>query len=489
MKRTLSMILLAALIASTASCGESGIEPSNTTTSGETGTTANTTELSEYDQYPLPEKQMDGFELRFYNYDNTYITWAINELDADEENGDNINDAIYRRNRRIEAQYDCEISETKVGNTNEQFRSLMLSGDDLYDIVMAHDENVASYYCEGLTNSWDVLEYVDTDRSWWNSDANSVFSVKGKQFAAVGDFSLGMISRGFVMLFNKDIIENAKVENLYDLVRDGKWTLDKFASIAKDLTVDLNGDGILDDNDQFAVAGAVKLHFGSLITGAGVKYISVDEDGDPYFAIPGNTYAFDVFEKIFNIHNGSEIFLNVKNNVHDGSTESREMFKSGKLAFQGTALKSIANYRDASFDIGIIPYPKYDEAQENYYILTSAAGVAVIPITLSPERFENVGIILDALSRDSSKELLPTYREVVLKTKYTRDDDSADMLDIIFKSGVYDLGLSVWPQTTYYKYMENYLNMTDNFASMTETLKPEVEKNIDELLDTLAKNS
>ena len=41
---------------------------------------------------------------------------------------------------------------------------------------------------------------------------------------------------------------------------------------------------------------------------------------------------------------------------------------------------------------------------------------------------------------------------MVLKKKYTRDEDSAEMLDIIFRSGTYDLGLSVWPQVTYYKY-------------------------------------
>lgn len=490
MKRKISALLLIAILASVTSCGADESTPSTSTTAGGTETTAATTsELSEYDKYPLPDKKMDGFELRFYNYDNTWLTWAINELDAEEENGDNVNDAIFRRNRKIEDKYDCKIVETKVDNTGTQFRSLMMSGEDLYDIAMVYDENVSSYYCEGLTNSWDVLDYVDTDRSWWNSDANSVFKVKGKQFAAVGDFTLGMISRGFVMLFNKDILEKAKTENLYDLVRNGTWTLDKFASVAKNLTVDLNGDGVLNDQDQFAVSGAVKLHFGSLITGAGVKYVSVDNDGNPYFAIPGNTHAFDVFEKVFNLHNGSNIYLKIAGNVHDGSKESREMFKAGRLAFQGTSAKSISNYRDANFDIGIIPYPKYDEDQDRYYVLTSGAGVAVIPITLSSDRFENVGILMDALSRDSQQNLLPTYREVVLKTKYTRDDDSAEMLDIIFKSGAYDLGLSVWPQTTYYKYMENYLDMTDNFASMTEELKPQIEKNITDLLDTLEKNS
>lgn len=490
MKRTISSILLTAMLASLASCGGEGKAPEKSDTTAAQGDNTSAAELSEYEKYPLPEKDMDGFELRFYNYDNTWLTWAINELDSEAENGDNINDAIYRRNRKIEDKYNCLISETKVSNTGTQFRSLMMSGEDLYDIAMVYDENVSSYYCEGLINSWDVLENVDTERSWWNENANSVFKVKGKQFAAVGDFTLAMISRGFVLMFNKDIIEKAQLdESLYDLVRDNKWTLDKFASIAKNFTVDLNGDGTLNDQDQFAVSGAAKLHFGSLVTGCGVKYVSVDENGDPYFAIPGNNYAFDVFEKIFNLHNGSNIYMKIAGDVHTGSAESREMFKSGRLAFQGTSTKSISVYRDTNFDIGIIPYPKYDENQEKYYILTSGAGVAVIPITLSPERFENVGIIIDALSRDSQQNLIPTYREVVLKTKYTRDEDSAEMLDIIFKSGAYDLGLSVWPQTTYYKYMENYLNMTDNFASMTETQKPLIENDIKMLLETLEKNS
>ena len=489
MKRTLSVIILASMLISLAACG--GETPEKETgTSAVSGTTAPVSELSEYEKYPLPEKNMENFELRFYNYTNTWLTWAVNELDAEEETGDNVNDAIYRRNRRVEGKYNCQISETKVEKTDSNFRSLMMSGDDLYDIVMVYDENVSRFYCEGLTNSWDVFEYVDTERSWWNSDANEIFSIKGKQIAAVGDFTLAMISRGFVMLFNKEIISNSNFDdNLYDLVRDGKWTLDKFASMAKNLTVDLNGDGKYDINDQFAAAGAIKLHFGSLITGCGVKYISVDNDGNPYFAIPGNTYAFDVFEKIFNIHNGSNIFLQVVDGVHNGSNESRDMFKAGRLAFQGTSTKAIANYRDAEFDIGIIPYPKYDENQDRYYVLTSGAGVAAIPITLSPDRFENVGILIDALSRDSHEDLLPTYREVVLKTKYTRDEDSAEMLDLIFNSGTYDLGLSMFPNVTYYKYMESYMNMVDNFASMTESIKPQVEAEIGTLLETLEKNS
>lgn len=491
-KRFVSLLLLCSVLTAVGCGGNS--DSGNSTTGGDNPDatiSGGEAELTEKELYPLPDKDMEGFELRFYNFDDSFLNWAINPLDAEEENGDNVNDAIYRRNRKIEGMYNCNITELTVSNPITGLRDIIYSGDDMFDIAMIYDESVASAYCEGLLSTWDRLDYAMLDRSWWNQNANDVFQIQGKQFAAVGDFTLGMVSRGFVMLFNKEMIESANLDvSLYDLVRQGDWTLDKFAEIAKLFVKDVNGDSVFDEKDQYGTTGAIKLHFGALVTGSGVKYISVNNDGIPYFAIPGNSYAMDVFEKILNLHNGSNIFYTInKNDVHNGSTEGREMFKSGLTAFYGTSMKSISLYRDTSFDIGILPFPKYDSEQEEYYILTSGAGVATIPITLPEERDENVGILLDALCRDSQDNLLPTYREVVLKTKYTRDEDSADMLDIIFKSCTYDLGLSVWPGNTYYKYMENYLRMTDNFASMTATLEPLVEKDINTMLATLENNS
>jgi hypothetical protein len=470
------------------SCGQDSDNVNIGTTASENNKTEVTAELSESDQHPLPEVDMNGFQLNFYTYDDTYITWAINTIDTQLENGDRINDTIYQRNRRIEEKYNADINVTAVSKPTDNFSQLMLSGDTSYDIVMIYDEQVAPYYCEGLLQSWDCLKYADTERSWWNQDANEVFQIKGKQFAAVGDFSLVMYSRGFVLLYNKDMYNAANLpDNLYDLVRGRTWTIDKFAEIAKHFTKDLNGDSVMDAKDQYSAAGAIKLHFGSLVTGAGVKYIDTDKEGKPYFAISGNTYAFDVFEKIFNLHNSDNFFYAPVKDVHNGSNESRVMFSAGQTLFQGTSTKGISNYRDCKFDIGILPYPKYDKSQENYYILTSGAEVATIPVTLPEERMENVGILLDVMCRDSQQNLLPTYQEVVLKTKYTRDDDSAEMLDIIFNSAAFDLGLSVWPGVTYYKYMENYLNMVDNFSSMTAELETQVKDKIDTLFTALNK--
>ena len=492
MKKIISLLIISALILGIVACSPpdnpGNEKPDNNAADLGGGQSVqeqnnNTKEPAEEEYDSLPETDMEGFELRFYNYDNSWMTWAVNELNADEETGDLVLDEIYKRNRRIEGLYNCKINETKVANTNDNFAKIIRSGEDLYDIIQIYDENVAGYYTQNFIHTWERLPYVDLTYPWWLQDANSVFRINNKQYAAVGDFSLAMYSRGFVLLFNKEMVANLGIsDNMYNLVREGKWTIDKFAEIAKQAVNDLNGDGIMDGSDRYGVTTAVKLHFGAMVTGAGVKYIDTDREGNPYFAIPGNTYALGVMQKIFDVHNGNNIFYKLFNDVHSGSSEAQQMFGSQQVLFAGASTRGIANYRGYEFDIGILPFPKYSEQQENYYTLTSGTGVSVIPVTLDTERFEKVGLLIEALARDSYRGTLPAYKETTLKTKYARDEDSAEMLDIIFDSLTFDLGLSVFPQDTYYVYMENYLKMNDSFVSTTEKLENKVAAAIAKLI-------
>jgi len=48
--------------------------------------------------------------------------------------------------------------------------------------------------------------------------------------------------------------------------------------------------------------------------------------------------------------------------------------------------------------------------------------------------------MLEALQSESAKTVRPAYYDIALKTKYTRDDDSVEMLDLIFNTRVVDIG-------------------------------------------------
>ncbi len=462
----------------------------NTSTETEASTAADTTPVettpveTEPQYKPLPEVDMGGWTMRFINYNDTALTWAIHNLVAEETNGDAMNDEIWARNNRIAEQYNTGFSETAYDWVDRKLGALVQAGDAGGEVAMLYDETIITPFVSGYLQTWEVLPHVDFTADYWNQSSTDTFKSQGKVFAATGDFSLGQNTRSFVLMFNKDMYADLGLtEDLYQLTMDGKWTMDALIEVEEAAILDLDGDGEMTMEDRYGTGGAVKLYFGSLVTGAGIKYIDIGEDGMPYFAIPGNENAITMMVDLLEKHAGTSIFCKVTGDIHNGSNEAREMFKNNQFLFCGTSMKAIVNYRDMESDIGILPFPKYTEDQDNYYALTSGGTMATLPKTLNPEFYENTGILLEALCRDSHTGLVPLYKETLLKSRYARDEGSAAMLDIIFASATYDMGLSVFSGSTYYKYMEPYLKMNNTFASLTQSITPTVEKDLAKLLE------
>lgn len=137
-KRTVSILLLAALLA-TVSCGSSGTAESDGTTSGSESTTETTVETTAPD--PLSSLRKEDFGGRTYTMlgtsDSSMSALAPNELNATELDGDIINDTVYNRNRKIEDLYNIKITaETKPGGEIVSLvKSSVLAGDCPYDLV------------------------------------------------------------------------------------------------------------------------------------------------------------------------------------------------------------------------------------------------------------------------------------------------------------------------------------------------------------------
>lgn len=305
------MLLAAMMLAGTSCGGNTDGDKTNETVANTVDTTTTVEETEPESAYtPLPEKDMDGWALRFLNYDTSFLTWAEHILTAEELTGDALNDAVYERNSKIAEVYNCTITETAIANPSEQIGQLVQSGEAGAEVIMLYDENVVTHYTNGYLQTWDVLPHVDFEAEYWNKSSTETFSNKGKVYAATGDFSLGQSTRSFILLFNKDMYTDLGLtEDLYALTEEGKWTADKLFAIEETAIADLDGDGEMTGADRYGTAGAIKLYFGSLITGAGIKYIDINEDGEPYFAIPGNEYAISVMSDLLAKHNGNYIFI------------------------------------------------------------------------------------------------------------------------------------------------------------------------------------
>ena len=433
----------------------------------------------------LPEKDMEGFELGIHHFDETWLVWALNILDAETENGDRLNDAVYQRNRRIEERFNCTINVTDQQRIESaDIQQEVMAGDSNYDVWFSYDIwtlGVAQYLMD-----WNELPYIDLSQQWWNPLATGVFSIGGKQLAATGNFSLSMLSRASGYIFNKEIYNELGLDyDIYQLARDGKWTVDALAKTAKAAYSDLNGDTVMDDNDRYGITGSWKEFCNRLILGSGISYISKDADGYPSFDLPKDEIAINKIIKLYDTFMQPEIYKgNYSDNV-DGAGGTGD-FKSGGVLFTVDNLLGLEQKRDLDIDIGFMPCPKYDEEQEHYYAPAFGAEISILLKTLPEERWENVGILLEALAFDSNQNLIPTYKEVVLKTKSARDDESADMIDIIINSMSFEFGLNAWQDIVANPFVrQTFAAGKNTFASTLASMESTVDSEIEKLKTTL----
>ena len=166
----------------------------------------------------------------------------------------------------------------------------------------------------------------------------------------------------------------------------------------------------------------------------------------------------------------------------------RQLFESGHGLFFWMRLDEVTNMREGDADFGIIPVPKLEESQDTYYSMVSqhTTGLMSIPKTQGGDKLEEVGLVLEAMAAISHYDLIPAYIESSLKTKHSRDAESAEMLDIIIGNRIFD------PMLIYN--FGNFANLFAEFgknnntavASTIESNRDKVDAAIQKLADSMA---
>ena len=109
------------------------------------------------------------------------------------------------------------------------------------------------------------------------------------------------------------------------------------------------------------------------------------------------------------------------------------------MLLTGGWIANTDTYREIRFNYGVLPYPKYDESQENYKT-TVLNNHSVVTIPIDSKDRECAAAICEALAYESWKSVTPAYFETALKVKYARDNDSSQMFDIIREGASFDFG-------------------------------------------------
>ena len=428
--RSLTLILLAALTAQTFACGS---EP----TGGET-TPADTESTAPETEKPFAD------DLGEYDFGGADFTMLVREMRKDlivpeSETGDVVNDAIFARNSKLAERFNVKIKyvvlEDKSATWNQALESSVMSGDGDYDLVLP------DYWwgCETRGLYLNLLDYdvLDFSEPYWCAGWNDNAEIYGQLYSAVGSMSLDLIRNLEVIYTNSELIGSLKLENPYDLVYDGKWTLDKMLGMSNAALSDLNGDGEYKiTDDRFGYVSDLQAAR-ALLYSAGMKVATRVAD-DSYELNFMNERFVDRYKKVYDIiNNETSCYYMPTGQVDLGTGDDLNgFFKAGNILFLGAGLFDTDNLRDMTTDFGIIPTPKLDEEQENYVCYNFGTYYAAILKTAKNP--EMSAVMLEALNAESYKSVVGTYFDTALKGKYSRDEETARMLDLILDSTYFD---------------------------------------------------
>ncbi|MGI6202847.1 MAG: hypothetical protein ACOYID_05530 [Eubacteriales bacterium] len=444
LKRILSISLAILLLGVTlVSCSDgTGGQTADTTSAGQSASD----DTGEVDTrvYPeLPDMDFDGYTFKVLHWYVTGWDHRMNkDIFAEVETGDPINDAVYKRNSIINDKYNVNFSiqnepHNEVISMTQKFVN---AGEDAYDVVYARMVDVTSLLTGGYFLDLNTLPYVDFSKPWWDHNSVERLSVLGKLYLVASDINIIDKDATAAIAFNKQYAAEEQLPNLYELVENGTWTMDKMMSLYKGKSRDLNGDGQIDaDNDVYAFLGKHDVA-ASFFLGGGGSFVSKDENDEPYLSFESER-NYNIAQKIFDIMYDEHHFYNqhlMQKTIDDYAFE--QLFPNGHGLFYWMRLDNVTTMRASETDFGILPIPKYDEAQTRYYSMVSVHTSGLITVPKTAQDPGRTGFILEALSAESKYTLIPAYIEVALKGKYVRDNESEAMLDLIFATRTYDLG-------------------------------------------------
>ena len=479
-KKVVSIALLCALLASVG-CGSSngGNDTPTTTTApnSDNTTTAEPEETSEFKAADVKYSDRD-----FVIAENDIGDWMQSAF-ITEENGDVLNDSIYKRNTIVEDLYGINLKGYKIeGGRNSQdlssIKNSILAGDKEFDIAY-----IPGSLCSKIFNDPQYIiplsdvSTLDLTHSWWAQNSVEEMTFGGKTVSATGDMIVTTTGSTTVTFFNKKLAEENELD-IYNTVRDGKFTLDYVYETGKSVSQDLNGDTKMDANDDRFGLIVESLNIAHTVNTAGEKLVTKDSDGYPVCNV-GSANVVDIVMKYVSIIDDTDNVISVQDGrITDGGPAG--VFNSDRAMFWYTNLQRMKQARSFDADFGLVPLPKYEESDE-YIGPVGGYWDSWLMIPATQDDTDYVGNVVEALGYYSQQYVTPAFIETSVTTKTLRDDDSAEMLEIVLANRSFDAGMYFgWG---YSELLGAAVSHNSNFASLIAADMNTINASIAEFVD------
>ena len=427
MKRLLCILLSLLMILPFAACGET-----DENAPGTDGATEEITEAETKEFFPAVERKN-------YNETFTMIGLAMPEswYWTEELTNEILNDAIYDMCMRIsdylgvDMVYEHVIEQTG-GEVFAAVSPTVASGDDAYQLCIMHPYfGYNAFISHGYAFDFYEFDQLDFTQPYWNGKVIDSLAINDKAYIALGDLCRYQLN---ILYANKNRMRDAQREMPYDKVQNGTWTWDDFYALTKDLYVDADGDGKRNTGDIYGFTSLWDANGASALQAAGF-YVAERNEEDQF------TISFDE-EKLIDFYDGLFAWANDESTyiwdfAHAMSNTGTIDFLEGRSYFTLEGLGT--QFLSADFDVGILPLPKYDAAQDSYRHVNWGNNI-VVPSSISNK--DMVGDVLELQAFYARTVVQKAYYDTVLQYKVSNAPEDREMIELVYNTVVYDPGIA-----------------------------------------------
>ncbi len=407
-----------------------------------------------------PEKNALNIDLESIDYegDSFYIYhWNSEnpefEVDADAAVGDPLNDAIYKRNLRLEEDLGITLDfHEETGSAGKQTNfldklELRLSDPETPVDIIAAYSRVAPYLLVA-GHYVDLMPYEDTldlSKAWWPSLVREEHEIKGRVFYVSGDASTGLLRMMQALFLNKSLLEqygynyDEFMTDVINVKKGSGWTLDKLMSMVKDTYQDIDGVKGESDGDFFGIFGYTWQCIDTLWTGCGYSIFDKSSKDDELYTISndfGGSAAADFVKQMQEWAATDDAHI-----VEQGdwtTTSASEHFGSAGCIFMTMRIGHFKTHV-VDIDYSVVPAPKKDENQDRYYTVIGNP-YSLYSICKDSKDKDRAAIVLQYFGYLAKDLTTPAIFETTFKGKMAKDDHTIDSFDQIRKAVSFDVG-------------------------------------------------
>ena len=436
----------------------------------------------EYDNLP-DDLDYDGEPVSLLYWDGGMIR---PEFEQTEEVDNDVLSSIYKRNMAIQDRLDVEIMFTSAGEESknkvyiQKVQAAHNSGEHDYDLLACYGPTMGNLLAMGFCENLTAIEgsHIDLSKPWWPTNLTGNLAIGGNMYFITGDMSTNTIFQMHTMYLNKKQVnadlqaeateyfqKNPHVKTaatpskenpeggdtasnmIYEKVYGGTWTLDDLLAFSKGRYNDATGDGLSID-DKYGFTG-ISYGMCAFYGACNLRMLEPTEDGTILKVSDDwvSSKTVKLIAKLNGLYSSND-FHNVYKTTGNTSDYMGPFGRGNclfSLYYMRYAMDQLVNNSKVS-SYGIIPTPKWDTTQRNYYtMLGNEITLYAIFSGFDPRGDEQASLrmltaVIECWASEAFRKTTPVIFELSLKLKSSPTQCEADMCEIVRSSIELDLG-------------------------------------------------